>query len=53
MSDDTIRGKLLSAYFDGKFSIEELAKLSDKQAEAVDRVIDRAIQLIKAAEKPQ
>ena len=48
--EDPIRAKLLSAYFDGKFSIEELGKLSDKQAEAVDRVIDKAIGLIKVTE---
>lgn len=53
MSDNSIRAKLLTAYFDGKFSIEELGKLSDKQAAAVDRVIDKAIELIKAAKVKQ
>lgn len=48
--DDPIRARLLTAYFGGKFSIEELGKLSDKQAEAVDRVIDKAIELVKVTE---
>lgn len=48
---DPTRATFLSAYFDGKFSIEEVGKLSDKQAEAVDRVIDKAIKLIKDASR--
>lgn len=50
-NDYPLRGKLLSAYFDGRVSIEELGKLTDKQAESVDRVIDKAIAMIKKAQK--
>lgn len=44
--DNPTRASLLTAYFDGKFSIDELGKLTDKQAQAVDRLIDKAISLI-------
>lgn len=50
MTEDQIRARLLTAFMEG-ISVLELGKLPDEIAQRVDKLIDKAVELVKTEEK--